>query len=488
MGVVIPEGKKIDELNAQLGLIARALSGDTSGVIENHTMTQAIIRAGLAKSYFATGDLYKADKESGISTTYHGDAISAVTVNEESFIAKVGSHTHGYEFLYDGHVWHMEGQEAELTEYGISVTGTPAENDVIVVHVQGSTLYFEVLDLNDFDVPINPALTHTIPLLSRDILSYGVIAFCPPQMLKAITADEFPSGMPAGTYSLGLDHAAYNNGTTQDGTVNFTTTQIVPVGGGIRHTAIGVYQSGSYTRAQILDGTFTTYDASGNVIESGLTTSDGASGTSLGTATAEDASTYAFGNAVNLTRRQGHGSNYALGNYIRKWLRSNKAGAGSGQVASWWDRVSIFDLPIKSTLPGFRHGLDPEFDAIICPVRKRTLLNAFDRTDDKAYVDSEETIWQISMTEMGFGANSGVYECGVKADGTVNRGEAYELYKDANANRLKYDGTTARYWFLRSPNPSYAYFVRFITPSGTGSLHDNHAFSSSGAVGGLCIG
>ena len=92
------------------------------------------------------------------------------------------------------------------------------------------------------------------------------------------------------------------------------------------------------------------------------------------------------------------------------------------------------------------------------------------------------------MTEMGFGANDGVYECGVKADGTVNRGEAYDLYKDANANRLKYEGTTARYWFLRSPSPSSAYNVRSITPSGAGTLNSLNANFTFGAVGGLCIG
>lgn len=475
-------------IKASLDLIARALSGDKDAGIAHHSMTQAIVRAGMTKSFFARGDLYKVDKESGVSITVHATGVTAATVTEDTFIAAVGtSHTHGYEFIYDGAVWHMEGEEIELQEYGIAITGTPAANDILVVHVQADVIYFEVLDTDDFDVPINPALEHTLPLLSRDILSYGTIPFCPAQLMKAVDATEFANGIAPGTCYFIADHAAYNNGTGQDGSYNFTPTVTIPVGGGVRHTVLGVYRSdGTYTKAQVLAGTFTTYDASGNVLESGLATSEGATGTYLGTVTAEDP-TYMSGTNLNSTRRQGQGSNEAANGYMRMWLRSSAAGAASGQVASWYQKISKFDLPIKSTLPGFLHGIDPEFAAVICPVRKRTFLHPFDRTGADTYIDTEETVWQISMTEMGFGANSNVQEVGVKADGTVKRSGAYALYNGASdADRIKYQGTTARYWFLRSPNPSNANHVRSVIPSGT--LGNNNASNPNGVVAGLCIG
>ena len=91
------------------------------------------------------------------------------------------------------------------------------------------------------------------------------------------------------------------------------------------------------------------------------------------------------------------------------------------------------------------------------------------------------------MTEMGFGANTDVQEVGVKADGTIKRSGAYALYNGAsNADRIKYQGTTARYYFLRSPAPSLASHVRCVIPSGT--LSDYNAYGAYGVVAGLCIG
>ena len=493
MGVSIWEGSKaaavaesLDTTDAHLAVIARALAGGSNGKIESHTMAQAIVRSGDAKLYFAPGDLYKVNKQSGVSVSYSSDTITGVTVDGDTFISAVGSaETHGYEFIYDGNVWRMEGNTAELVTYGVAVTGTPAADDVIVVHVQGSVVYFEVLDTDDFDVPVNPNLTHTLPLLSRDILTYNAIPFCQRQLLKAIAADEFPDGLPAGTYNFGLDHAAYNNSTAQDGSVSFTTTQTIPVGGGIRHTSIG-YNSSPQNRDAVLNGTFITYDADGNTIESNIATVDGASGTNLGTATAVNAQ-YMSGTHLNYTRRQSTGSNYPLGSYIRMWLRSSAPGAESGQTASWYTKVTEFDIPIKSTRPGFRYGLDPDFDAAICPVRKRTYLPAPDRTGTEKYIDSEETIWQISLTELGFGANDSIYECGVKADGTINRADAYALYKDStDADKIKYDGTTAKMWYLRSPVSGTSGRMQSIRPDGTLGYQD--ARMSVGAVCGVCIG
>lgn len=485
---IFPRAAQLDETNTHLGVIARALTNGATGEITSHSMAQAIVRAGAAKFYFAPGDLYRVNKETGVYVTITATGVTAATVNEDAFIAKVESAaTQGYEFVYDGAAWHLDGAEVELPEYGVTVTGTPVNGDIIVVHVQGSVVLFDVLDADDYDVPINPALTHTLPLLSRDVLSYGTIPYCPVQLLKAVAEDEFPSGMAAGKYTLGVDHGAYNNSTTQDGEISVVITQPIPVGGGLRHTILGAYrEDGDYSRAKLLTGTWTTYDASGNVIESGLETLDGGGGTNLGTATAETKS-YMTGAHLNATRRQGNGSNYLLSSYMRMWLVSDAAGAASDMPASWWRKITEFDLPIKSTLPGFLHGVDPTFLAVICPVRKRTLLHPWDRTGDAEYIDTAETIWQPSMTELGFGTNSGVYECGAAADGTIRRMEAYALYKGAtNAERIKRQGTTARHYFLRSPSTSFCDFERIVYASG--ALHNLSARYSHGAVGGLCIG
>ena len=90
---------------------------------------------------------------------------------------------------------------------------------------------------HDTHTPVNPALTHTLPLLLHDVAHYGTIPFCAPQLLY-YAAD----GLPAGSYKFTLDHGAYGGGIGQDGTYMFTTDVAIPADGGIRHNAVGYYK------------------------------------------------------------------------------------------------------------------------------------------------------------------------------------------------------------------------------------------------------
>lgn len=477
---------QLDSMTDAILAVAGALGADASGVIKNFSELRQLTRLGLLPRYVKVGDLIAVSKESGISTTVTG-GVTAATVDEAAFLARVRStESRAYEFLFDGAAWNLGGSAADLADYGIQITGTPGEGDAVVVHVQAGIVYFEAAD-HDYDVPADADRAHSFTMISRDILSYGTIPFSSPQALKAVAADEFPSGMSAGTYNITFDHGAYNAGTTQDGTYQFTTTQPVPVGGKIRHSVIGVYrQDGDYSKERLLTGTFTTYDASWNVIETGLATTEGSGGTSLGTATAETKS-YMSGTHLNSTMRQGNGSNRAAASAMKKWLNSDAAGAGSGEIASWWSASDEFDMPVRTTLPGFLHGMDPDFVACIGRVRKRTTLHAWDRTGDTAYEDTEEAVFQLSRTEVGFGNNDGVAECSPETDGTIHRSGPYALYVGAtNADRIKRQSGTARAWFLRSPYPSSANIVRYVNTDGTfgnGDLVSN----TSGVVAGLCF-
>lgn len=480
-----PNADQMDELIAAGYAIAGALSEDASGAIKSFRQMQQLNRLGILSKFLRPGDLIPVNKESGISTTVVG-SVTTAAVNETTFLNKVqSSETHAYEFLHDGAAWRLDGETVELAEYGVTITGSASEGAAVVVHVQADKVYFESADF-DYDVPANASMEHSATLISRDILSYGAIPFSSPQALKAIAADEFPDGMPAGKYHITLDHGCYDNTTKQDGSYQFTTTQPIPVGGKIRHTSIGGWQDNAadYTKAKILAGTFTTYDANYNVIESGLVTTEGSDGTSLGTATAETRS-YMVGSHLNSTRRQAYGSNRAAHSAQKKWLNSDLAGAASGAIASWWSASDEFDMPVRSTLPGFKHGLDPEFVACIGPVRKRTLLHSWDRTEGgEKYEDSEESIFQLSMTELGYGNNDGVAECSPKADGTINKTGAYALYVGAtNTDRIKRQNGVARYWFHRSPSPSNASNVRNSYTDG--ALNYNNASSTGGVVAGL---
>ena len=60
------------------------------------------------------------------------------------------------------------------------------------------------------------------------------------------------------------------------------------------------------------------------------------------------------------------------------------------------------------------------------------------------------------------------------------------MFKDAtNADRIKYLGSSARWWWLRGAGPWNARYVRYVITDG--SLSYNVADNHYGAVPGLCI-
>ena len=394
-----------------------------------------------------------------------------------TFLLKTGhAGNAAYEFIFDGAAWHLNGEAVEMSQYGITVNGTPAEGDAVVVHEVASEILFEVVSL-DYDAPVNEYLEHSVSLYTRDLLLYGSIPFCSPQKLVSVR-----EALPAGTYNITLDHGCYDGTTVEDSTYQFTTTREIPAGGGIRHTTMGGWLSSGYGKSHVTAGTFITYDADYNVIEQGLATTEGTEGTSLGTATASNP-TYRVTDSVNFTQRQIYGSNRNAHSANKKWLNSDAAGAGSGQIASWWTASDEFDMPVRSTLPGFLHGMDPAFLAIVAPVRKRTALGI---ADGYGYEDTEELVFEPSMTELGLGKNNNISEVGVNADGTLKKDAAWDLFVSATQeDRIKYQAGVARYYWLRSPYPSGACYERLVHPSG--ALNNNVAYNAYGVSAGLVL-
>ena len=504
MGVSIWEGNKaeevlskMDNMTLMLAAIADGFSetADGSGLyFKNFKTLQQLNRMGLASKVLDSYSYIIVNKETSMSIAAHGTGISAATVDEAKFVAAIGeASTKEYEFVYDGSAWHLDGETVVLSTYGISVTGTPVADDTVVVHENASEQRYDVLGI-DHDIPADPNLTHTITLCSHDVLQYGSLAYKRPQGLIYVDPTAFPNGLTAGElYYVNGSYCCYDNTTKQDGLYGFTPTQNVPAGGLVRHTALGVYQSSAadYTKAKILAGTFATYDTIANgrsAIESGLATSevDGTSGTLLGTVTAEDV-TKRSASYCNMTRRNAHGSNYYLGSDERAWMQSNAPKGTDAKGVYLWQsgKLGIFDLPSTYNAAGNLYGLDPALLDVIGAVRKRTYVSTADRIDQSVkYVDSEETVFPISMLEANLGTtNDGVYENAVSADGVVKTTPyAYYARRTTNAERIKYQSGTARYWWLRSPYPSGCSTVRVVSASGALNNHYNYAYNTNGSV------
>lgn len=329
----------------------------------------------------------------------------------------------------------------------------------------------------DEDEPVDPARSHVLSVQARKILTTCV--FDPPQYLYAVTEEAWPDGLPAGTYHIVLDHGAFNGGVAEDGSYQFTTAETVPVGGGIRHTYIGSAQSGAsgYAKGNVLAGTFRTYAADGTtVIESGLATAEGGGGVSLGAATACDPQ-YRSGSCVNYTQRQMYGSNRWSTSFIRQWLNSDE------EVMAFVP-ATIWSRPPGSAYEGFLHKLDPELRAVLGKVRKRYALSV---TDGYGYEDVEDFVTLNTLLDCGGGKNNNIFEGAVDANGTVTRAAAYSLWKTrtANADRIKYNGSSAAIWWLGSVLPSSANSERYVGSSG--SLYYSDANTSRGVAPSLYI-
>lgn len=445
---------------------------------------QTQVRAGTIGLSVQPGDQLDVDTADVLSAAAHGEGITAVTVTDKDlFLSAAGTHVHDYEFSYDGSAWHYKGNPVLLSDFGLSVTGTAASGDAITVHRTTTTYAFNVMGLDE-DQPVDSARKHVLPIQMHKVYTYGSIPFDPAMYLFAVTAAACTAfgwdaavGMPAGTYNVTLNHAAYNGGTTQDGTFQFTTTQPIPVGGGIRHSAIGVYQSESYTKDQILAGTFTTYaDDTVTTVESSLTTTEGNDGTNLGTTTACDPQ-YKVGDFINFTHRQAYGCGRWSKCFMRQYANSAEATMTFAPATIWSRR--------PATLPeGFLHSIDPELRAVLGKVRTRYALSI---ADGYGYEDVEDYVKLATMLDVLGSKNNSISEGPVDSSGNVTRTTAYSFWQahNSNADRKKYQGTTANGWWLGSSNPPYAHNERYVLTDG--SLYSNFANYTFGFVPSLFI-
>ncbi|MBR3860565.1 MAG: hypothetical protein IKM84_01605 [Oscillospiraceae bacterium] len=349
-------------------------------------------------------------------------------------------------------LWLRAGQLGQVLEPG----------DQLNVAMGGTVRDFDVLGLDE-DEAVSPNLTHVLSIQAHDVL--GMLPFDVPMYLFAVTEEAcqhygWPStgadaGMPAGTYNVTLLNGAFNGSTGQDGTYQFTTTRTVPIGGGVRHTTIGAY--GTYTKENLLAGTFLTYAADTfTTIETGLLTSEGSGGVGLGTTTAKDPQ-YKAGDYINYTQRQALGCNRLSWSWIWQYLNSDDA-------LFQWQRKSIWSRNRDSSQEGFLHSLDPALRQTLGKVRKRVALSVSDGADSE---DLEGYCFPVFLVDVGLGANAGIYEGPVDANGTVTRTEAYSFWNGTgSAGRIKYEGDVAKPWWMGSLAPAHGYNEYFIDTSG----------------------
>lgn len=354
--------------------------------------------------------------------------------------------------------------------------------DQLVTNKNEEKLTFDILDFNKH-TPKNKTLKNSLALGLHNIYTYGTIPFSVPQLMYYTE-----NGLPVGNYKFTLDHATYEGGTQYDGTYMFTLTQDIPTDGGFRHTNIGSWKS-SYAQSDVIGNYITIYGArpQRDAVESGVTISvwDGTTAcTDLGTFTARSRTYYVENDEINggkrnSTERQAYGSNRWRDSVYRQWFNSDAEAVPSSDtttVSNWWKPATVFDrVPGGAKWAGFLNGLDPEFVAVLGEVEVKTALCDCDKVDGATYDITYDKVWLQSMTEI-FGSNN---------NGIAEGSQLAYWVGASDADRIKYEGSTARYWWLRSPHPTLAGHVRYVYPSGV--LNVTSASAATGVVPACCI-
>ena len=442
---------------------------------QSYSDVQAIVRLGLAPSVFCIGDIIEVARETKVQASLgEHTGITAVSVVEDTFVAAMDeAGEKEYEIIYDGSAWKYGDEALILADYGITVTGTAAEGDTIIIVETASTIEMVVMDFIEGgqtsagNIKLHDNTKEYGMILQSKSILYNLQA----DNTEAFYYNNTGAALPAGTYHATLGD---NYDTTYGGgaTYQFTLTQALPAGGQIvwpwayqklpTVATISTYASGDSTTA----------------IESGVAVTAGSDGTDLGTvkvAVQESA-------GLNSIHRMRYGSNKWSELSIRQHLNSAKAAGSVYTAQSNWDRPPSW---LTST-PGFMHGLDPEFVKIVAEVDLLTCLStaAGDTTSAEAsagtgYETTTDKFFLPSRPEV-FGGS----------DNASDKGDAWEYYSansdgagasyysGADSNRIKLNVSgSAYYWWLRSPLVGIGSSVRGIYPAGTVNYGTAHGSS-----------
>ena len=108
---------------------------------------QYLVRQGKGATAFPVGTQFLVEKENSMTAslgTHTG--ITGVSVNEETFLAHEGMVGTGlHEFVFDGAAWIYHGEAVRIADFGITVTGTPAAGDEVLITEAFDRILFDVV-------------------------------------------------------------------------------------------------------------------------------------------------------------------------------------------------------------------------------------------------------------------------------------------------------------------------------------------------------
>lgn len=312
--------------------------------------------------------------------------------------------------------------------------------DQLVCSKGEGTLTWDVIGI-DHDTPTDSQFTHSMTLQLHD---------CLPSAMQFDASEALyyaESGLDAGTYNFTIQSGydeTYGGGKTYQFTLENAITDDAP------------YQLtfGWAYNAQAANAKITIYDKDGNQVGESIGVTEGSSGTSLGT-------TDGTSTNLNHIHRVRFGSNNYGESAIRQFLNS------SANVGNVWTPQTKFDRPPawNANTAGFMNGLDSDFLAVLGASPKVVALNTVTDGGGSVTINNDK-FFLLSRSEMYGGKEN-----------NINEGEPYPYYSNYSdlsaagtgddSNRIKYrSGTTAQWWFLRSPDSATGGNARDVNPAG----------------------
>lgn len=442
---------QIDSLQKQVDEL-----GGKSSVEDLETLGDQI-EAGTSVNFISAGDTI----DFNWINTVLGTIVSGATVtcsDVDAFATKMGeAEAKTYYFVYNGSNWTYNETVVDLSDYALTVSGTPVTGDVMSIVTTVTTVSYTFTGYDDVTLENGDTATHT--WLMEQTYAPATKAF---DSLEALILLADGNTIPAGNYYV---TANYQNGGTPY-TLYFTVaTAITASGADIQLAATGINWTSPYYPTNLRPYVYGTNTTAGDAMSLSTTEISGAT----------DISTLTGVSIHDSLIQCDLGNNNWERSNMRAWL--NDATNGSGYVPSYsFDRPSSYNLS-----KGFLYGLDPRVKRLIHPV-VNSFTAGYDNdgyTQDTTYT-CVDSVFLLSMKEMGFNINTAEGNVTDLYNEYLTDAEYTGVTNDAIADRSKYNqagGTKNSYRWSRSAVTWNANVSWYVAAAGGGY--------SDGAVGGF---
>lgn len=465
-----PSRETFENTNAILARIAGALENGGGRVYEtNFAEVNKNVNLGLGPILYPVGTEFVGYKAHTAQASVGGQntGVTAVTIDVETFLSAIDIVDRKVKvFEYNG-AWYYKGEAVSPSVYGLTLTGTPATGDTILVNMTCTKIIWVVRAHNHHATVSGAKYTMTVEMkwLYGTDTTYKTVQYDAPE---AFYTHESDTPLAIGTYHFTI---ATTYSSWAAGDYQFTTTETHPKGA---QFCISGYADAAMTarKVRIYDGGY-----NDTVVSEELTITAGSGGTALGT----------FGVELNHAQRVSYGSNNSAQSACRQFLNSDAPQGSVCKQMTKFDRKPSWETGSDSAYAGFLHGMGRDFlNAIataVVPCRTNNVYetNSLDGTafatgqtydlHDKVFLLSRGEIW-------------GTYDSTSLKDGTI-----LDFYDGlTNLERIKYDEFGVAYvaW-VRTPGAEEA-ITEYTVSGTTGAVSYSRAITANGVAAACVIG